>query len=55
MTMLGRRVPITLLCDLVSTQDPGSAAINSAERPTDDVIWLDRAVPDSTARSAATA
>ena len=36
-------VPLTLLCDLVSTADPDSLAINSAERPDGDPIWLDSA------------
>lgn len=43
MTMLDHRVPITLLCDLVSLSDPDSAAINCAERPDQDTIWLDAA------------
>jgi hypothetical protein len=49
MTMLTERVPITLICDLVSVVDPDSTAINSAERP--DTIWLDRADPRSVAES----
>jgi hypothetical protein len=43
MTLLDRRVPITLICDLVSSSDPDSATINSVERPTDDMIWLEAA------------
>jgi hypothetical protein len=41
MTLLHERVPITLLCDLVSLADPGSEAINRAERPDRDPIWLE--------------
>ena len=43
MDWLVDRVPLTLLCDLVSTADPDSLAINSAERPDGDPIWLDSA------------
>jgi hypothetical protein len=43
MNMLHDRVPITLLCDLASTADPDSAAINSVERPQSDPIWLEAA------------
>jgi hypothetical protein len=43
MRLLAERVPITLLCDLASTADPASLAINSVERPADDVIWLEAA------------
>jgi hypothetical protein len=41
MKMLQDRVPITLICDLVSLVDPGSEAINRAERPDRDPIWLE--------------
>jgi len=41
MTLLEDRVPITLLCDLVSLSDPDSAAINRAERPERDPIRLE--------------
>jgi hypothetical protein len=41
MTLLHDRVPITLICDLVSRADPGSEAINRAERPDRDPIWLE--------------
>jgi hypothetical protein len=41
MRWLAADLPITLLCDLVSTSDPASAAINSAERPPADPIWLE--------------
>jgi hypothetical protein len=41
MTLLNERVPITLLCDLVSLADPDSEAINRAERPDRDPIWLE--------------
>lgn len=53
MTMLEHRVPITLLCDLASPTGPDSAAINSAERPDDDVIWLDSADTRPKARTKA--
>jgi hypothetical protein len=53
MTLLEQRVPITLLCDLASTSGPDSAAINSAERPDDDVIWLDGADTRPAARTSA--
>jgi hypothetical protein len=41
MHWLAAGLPITLLCDLASTADPDSAAINSAERPPADPIWLE--------------
>lgn len=43
MRWLADGLPLTLLCDLVSTADPDSMAINSAERPPNDAIWLDSA------------
>ena len=43
MTLLDRGIPITLLCDLASTADPDSRAINSVERPAKDSIWLQAA------------
>jgi hypothetical protein len=43
MQLLADGVPITLLCDLASTADPDSLAINSVERPANDVIWLEAA------------
>lgn len=43
MRWLAEGLPLTLLCDLVSTADPGSLAVNSAERPDGDPIWLDSA------------
>ena len=43
MRWLAEGVPLTLICDLVSTADPDSLAINSAERPPGDPIWLDSA------------
>jgi hypothetical protein len=43
LSLLEAGIPLTLLCDLASTADPGSAAINSAERPDDDSIWLQAA------------
>jgi hypothetical protein len=43
MRLLAEGIPLTLLCDLVSTADPDSAAINSVERPSGDHAWLDAA------------
>lgn len=43
MRWLAEGLPITLLCDLVSTADPDSAAINMVERPTSDHVWVDAA------------
>jgi hypothetical protein len=43
MHWLSEGLPLTLLCDLASTADPDSLAINSAERPPGDPIWLDSA------------
>jgi hypothetical protein len=43
MRWLAEGLPLTLLCDLASTADPDSLAINSAERPPGDPIWLDSA------------
>jgi hypothetical protein len=43
MQLLANGVPITLLCDLVSTAAPDSLAINSVERPITDSIWLEAA------------
>lgn len=39
MRWLAEGLPLTLLCDLVSTADPDSAAIMSVERPSADPIW----------------
>jgi hypothetical protein len=55
MTLLDRRVPITLICDLVSSSDPDSATINSVERPTDDMIWLEAANQPASATARRTA
>jgi hypothetical protein len=44
MHSLADGVPITLLCDLASTADPDSIAINVVERPASDAIWLEAAV-----------
>jgi hypothetical protein len=41
MRLLHDRVPITLLCDLVSLAYPDSATINSVERPERDPIRLE--------------
>jgi hypothetical protein len=43
MNLLDHGIPITLLCDLASTADPQSRAINSVERPAKDSIWLQAA------------
>jgi len=43
MTLLDNGIPISLLCDLASTADPNSVAINSVERPSKDSIWLQAA------------
>jgi hypothetical protein len=43
MSLLADGIPLSLLCDLVSTGAPDSIAINSVERPTGDQIWLDAA------------
>lgn len=43
MRWLAAGLPLALLCDLVSTAEPDSLAINSAERPPGDPIWLDSA------------
>jgi hypothetical protein len=45
MTMLSNGIPISLLCDLASITEPDSAAINLAERPASDPIWLEAAQP----------
>lgn len=44
MSWLAAGVPITLLCDLVATGTPDSVAINAAERPAGDPVWLETAV-----------
>jgi hypothetical protein len=43
MRLLDHGIPISLLCDLASSADPGSAAINSVERPEGDLILLEAA------------
>lgn len=43
MRLLADGIPLSLLCDLVSTADPDSAAVNSVERPANDLIWMDAA------------
>jgi hypothetical protein len=53
MRLLASGIPLSLLCDLVSTADPDSAAIMSAERPHDDVVWLDAAETTPVRRQAA--
>ncbi len=52
MHWLSEGLPLTLLCDIVSTADPGSLAINSAERPPGDPIWLDSATLVAVAHTA---
>jgi hypothetical protein len=53
MRWLAEGLPLTLLCDLVSTADPDSAAIMSVERPTGDPIWQDAAATKTAWRQAA--
>jgi hypothetical protein len=43
MHLLARGVPLTLLIDLTDPAGPDSVAINGAERPPTDAIWLDAA------------
>jgi hypothetical protein len=43
MGLLDHGIPISLLCDLASSSDPDSAAINSVERPATDPILLEAA------------
>lgn len=43
MRWLAEGMPITLLCDLASTADPESQAINTKERPQNDPLWLEAA------------
>lgn len=43
MELLAGGVPLTLLLDLADAAGPDSAAINAAERPATDPIWLDAA------------
>lgn len=39
MLLLADGIPLSLLCDLVSTSAPDSIAINSVERPSGDPVW----------------
>jgi hypothetical protein len=55
MILLNERVPITLLCDLISLADPDSEAINRAERPDRDPIWLEVAEHTKTVEADAAA
>ena len=55
MRWLAEGLPITLLCDLASSADPDSLAINSTERPESDPIWLDAAKTLEIQEKAATA
>ena len=41
MGWLAAGVPITLLCDLVSTRDPESHGINLTERPAGDLLAVE--------------
>ncbi|HWA67450.1 MAG TPA: hypothetical protein VG899_13905 [Mycobacteriales bacterium] len=41
MRLLADGIPLSLICDLVSTLEPDSIAINSVERPSGDPIWHD--------------
>jgi hypothetical protein len=41
MGWLAAGVPITLLCDLVSTSDPQSASISMQERPPGDLLAVE--------------
>lgn len=43
MALLAAGVPLSLLCDLTATADPGSAAINITERPPGDLLDLEAA------------
>jgi hypothetical protein len=54
MDLLAAGLPLTLLCDLVSTRDPESAAVNLAERPPGDPLLLEIALsqPAVASRSA---
>jgi hypothetical protein len=45
MHLLDHGVPLTLLIDLLAPDGPDSIAINAAERPDGDAIWLDAARP----------
>lgn len=49
MHLLADGIPLSLLCDLVSTLEPDSIAINSVERPSGDPIWRDAASEVATA------
>jgi hypothetical protein len=52
MAMLGRRVPLTLLCDLLEEAGPRSERILEAEREADEGWWLDPAASAPKAPSA---
>jgi hypothetical protein len=49
MSWLADGIPLSLMCDLVSTSAPDSIAINSVERPIGDPIWNDAASEVATA------
>lgn len=50
MGWLASGVPITLICDLVSTADPQSAAINLSERPAGDLLAMEALVTRAEAK-----
>jgi hypothetical protein len=43
MALLADGISVSLLCDLASTSDPDSAAINLAERPPGDALLAEAA------------
>jgi hypothetical protein len=45
MEWLAQGLSLTLLLDLADAAGPDSTGILAAERPVDDPIWLDAAVP----------
>lgn len=45
MVALARKVPITLLCDLLDPSGPRSREIHAAEREEDEGWWLELAFP----------
>lgn len=53
MALLAEGIPLSLLCDLVARRDPESAAINLAERPPDDPLLLEIALPEQVAAAGA--
>ncbi len=45
MDWLADHLPLALLCDLADPAGPDSPGILAAERPADDPVWIDAAVP----------